>query len=201
LKGNPNFEYLFSIMKSKDFLSMEGLGNEVPFFVHAYEPVVQGKVYEGIHNLKKRLETEGVEPLLIGLYDMVIEHMQENKELEDTFDYEKSVPKTEFFKELVNTYNADGVVKPYFKKKINEQNYNLVILYQVGEVFPFLRTHNVLNWLQSIIKDIPLVVFFPGEYITAPDKGFKLNLFGKFSGPYYRAFRLEDYALRGVSHD
>jgi hypothetical protein len=201
LKGKPNFEDLFSIMKSKDFLSMEGLGNEVPFFVHAYEPAVQDKVYEGIHNLIKRLETEGVEPLLIGLYDMVVEYLQENDELDDTFDYEKSVSKEEFFKEMVHTFNADGVVKPYFKKRLDGANYKMVILYQVGEVFPFLRTHNVLNWLQSVVKEIPLIVFFPGEYITSLDKGFKLNLFGKFSGPYYRAFRLEDYAIRGVSHD
>ena len=201
MKGNPNFEDLFSIMKSKDFLSMEGLGNEVPFFVHAYEPAVQNKVYEGIQNLIKRLGTEGAQPLLIGLYDMVVEYLQENNELDDTFDFEKSVSKEEFFKEMVYTFNADGVVKPYFKKKLDEASYKMVILYQVGEVFPFLRTHNVLNWLQSVVKDIPLIVFFPGEYITSLDEGFKLNLFGKFSGPYYRAFRLEDYAIRGVSHD
>lgn len=201
MKGKPNFEDLFSIMKSKDFLSMEGLGNEVPFFVHAYEPSIQDKVYEGIHNLIKRLETEGVEPLLIGLYDMVVEYLQENNELDDTFVYEKSVSKEEFFKEMVNTFNADGVVKPYFKKKLDEASYKMVIVYQVGEVFPFLRTHNVLNWLQSVVKNIPLIVFFPGEYITSLDEGFKLNLFGKFSGPYYRAFRLEEYAIRGVLHD
>ena len=70
-------------------------------------------------------------------------------------------------------------------------------MYQVGEVFPFLRSHILLNNLQSVVTDMPMVLFFPGEYITSYEHGFKLNLFGKFEGPYYRAFKLEDYVIRG----
>ena len=201
MEGKPDFDRLFDVLSSGKFLAMEGLAKEVPFFVHAYDPAYQGTVYHGIHNLTKRLETSGVETLLIGLYDMVIEYFTETGELEDIFSYEKEVPKEEFFKELVNIFNADDVVKPYFKTRLEENNPRILILYQVGEVFPFLRTHNILNWLQSVIKDIPLVVFFPGEYITSADEGFKLNLFGKFAGPYYRAFRLEDYIVRSRFND
>ena len=60
-----------------------------------------------------------------------------------------------------------------------------------------MRTHNVLNNLQTVVTDRPLVVFFPGAYETSPEMGFRLSLFGKFPGPYYRAFKLEDYLIRG----
>ena len=201
MKDKPDFDKLFNILSSPEFLSMEGLAKEVPFFVHAYNPSVQTDVYKGVNDLVKRLETEGVGVLLIGLYDMVIEYFEKSGELDDIFTYEKEVTKDELFREMVNIFNADDVVKPYFKEKLEEKSSKVVILYQVGEVFPFLRTHNILNWIQSVVKDIPLVVFFPGEYITSSDEGFKLNLFGKFQGPYYRAFPLEHYAIRSKISD
>ncbi|RKX95832.1 MAG: DUF1788 domain-containing protein, partial [Spirochaetes bacterium] len=60
---------------------------------------------------------------------------------------------------------------------------------------------DILNQLQSIVTDTPLVVFFPGEYVMSKSVGFHLNLFGKFSGPYYRAFRLDDYFAQGNIHE
>ena len=106
---------------------------------------------------------------------------------------ESTIQKNEFF--VYNKYLA-----------LNVGRYQLLAVFgvldddnklRVGEVFPFMRTHNVLNNLQTVVTDIPLVVFFPGEYEASLEMGFNLRLFGKFSGPYYRAFKLEDYLIRG----
>jgi hypothetical protein len=190
-------ERLYHILSNEKFLKMEGLGNEVPFFVQTYDIAKQTEMYKRIFGLVKRLETSGIKTLLIGLYDMVIDHFKETGELEDLFAYEPTVDKAEFQAEMASYTNPDDLLKPYFTEKLNEDDYRLVMVYQIGEVFPYLRTHNVLNNLQSIVTDMPLVVFFPGDYITSPELGFKLNLFGRFSGPYYRAFKLEDYIIRG----
>ena len=93
--------------------------------------------------------------------------------------------------------NPESLLRPYFASRMKEDDFQLIVVYQVGEVFPFMRTHNVLNNLQTVVTDRPLVVFFPGTYETSPEQGFKLSLFGKFPGPYYRAFKLEDYVIRG----
>ncbi|NOY07630.1 MAG: DUF1788 domain-containing protein, partial [Spirochaetes bacterium] len=188
-----SFDKLFKVISNRKFLKMEGLGKEVPFFVYTYDISKQSDIYEKINTLCKKLETKGIPVLLTGLYDMVIDYFNTTGELKDLFEYEESVSKNDFLKELAGTINAEDVIKPYFFEKLEENQYKVILVYQIGEVFPFLRTHNVLNYIQSTIKNIPLIVFFPGKYITSYEQGFYLNLFGIFNGPYYRAFRLEAY--------
>ena len=188
---------LFQILSNEKFLRTEGLGNEVPFFVHTYDVADQIAMYRRIAELVKHLETSGVRTLLVSLYDMVIEHFQESGELEDLFAFEPTVSKEEFQAEMSSYTNPDDLIRPYFAARMKEDQYRLIMIYQVGEVFPFMRTHNVLNNLQTVVTDRPLVVFFPGAYETSPEMGFCLSLFGKFPGPYYRAFKLEDYLIRG----
>jgi hypothetical protein len=192
-----NTDTIFKILSNDKFLRMEGLGNEVPFFVHTYDIAEQVAMYQRISELVKRLETSGVRTLLVSLYDMVIDHFKESGELDDLLAFEPTVSKAEFQAEMHSYTNPDDLVRPYFTRRMNEDAYQLILVYQVGEVFPFMRTHNVLNNLQTVVTDRPLVIFFPGTYETSPDLGFKLSLFGKFAGPYYRAFKLEDYLIRG----
>ncbi|RKX87881.1 MAG: DUF1788 domain-containing protein [Spirochaetes bacterium] len=194
------FENLFSIMSHEKFLNMEGLGNEVPFFIHAYDIREQNEIYEHIHLITRRLTTAGVETKLIGLYDMVLDILGETGSLEDVFDLEQESSKKELKETFSTLFNQDEI-KSYFTSKLREGDQQIVMIYQVGEVFPFLRTHDILNQLQSIVTDTPLVVFFPGEYVMSKSVGFHLNLFGKFSGPYYRAFRLDDYFAQGNIHE
>ncbi len=192
-----NVDKLFTLLSNEKFLRMEGLGNEVPFFVYPYEINHQSEVYKMLDSLVKRLDVSGIEVCLVGLYDMVIQHFKESGELEELFRFEREVPKSEFLEEMQSYLSIDGVIKPYFETMLSQKSYRLVFVYQVGEVFPFLRSHILLNNLQSVVTEVPMVLFFPGEYITSYEHGFKLNLFGKFEGPYYRAFKLEDYVVRG----
>jgi hypothetical protein len=77
-----------------------------------------------------------------------------------------------------------------FLRKIQEQmgDHNVVFLTGVGKVYPFVRSHNILNNLQEVLDKTPVIMFFPGKY-----DGQSLQLFGKFKDDnYYRAFRLID---------
>ena len=68
----------------------------------------------------------------------------------------------------------------------------------VGEVFPYIRSHNVLNNLQSTAKDRPTVMFFPGEYTQSLETGASLDLFGRLhDDKYYRAFNI--FHVRSVT--
>lgn len=192
------FENIFKILSNKSFLSMEGLGNEVPFFIHAYDIKYQKAIYSGLHQLIRRLEVEkGLEIILIGLYDMVIQYFKDSGDLEELFMLEQDTPKSDLIEEFASMINPENVIIPYFNTKMTESNPAIVVIYQIGEVYPYLRTHDILNQLQSTIKGVPMVTFFPGEYVMSKEFGFHLNLFSKFPGPYYRAFRLDDYLIRG----
>jgi len=75
-------------------------------------------------------------------------------------------------------------------KKIAEQfdiaNLDLLILTGVGSVYPMLRTHTLLSALHPIMRNTPLLMFFPGKY-----DGTSLRLFNTLAEDhYYRAFRL-----------
>lgn len=190
-------ERMYKLFTNEKFLKMEGLGNEVPFFVHTYHIKEQAGVYTLAEGLAKRLTTAGIKVCMVGLYDMVIDHFRRSGELEDLFGYEQGVSKKEFLQEMHSYLSYDEVIKPYFRERLEEDAFKLMFVYQVGEVFPYIRTHQLLNQLQSVVTGMPTVVFFPGEYITSYEHGFTLNLFGKFEGPYYRAFKLEDYLVRG----
>ena len=90
-------------------------------------------------------------------------------------------------------FNID--TQKYLIPKIEELTVNnasnIFFLTGIGQVYPFLRSHTVLNNLQNSVKDRPTVMFFPGIY-----DGTSLSLFGKLKDDnYYRAFNLETVNL------
>jgi len=74
---------------------------------------------------------------------------------------------------------------------MRQQEFDVMFITGVGEVFPYIRSHNVLNNLQSTAKDRPTVMFFPGEYTQSLESGASLDLFGRLhDDKYYRAFNI-----------
>ena len=62
----------------------------------------------------------------------------------------------------------------------------MLVITGVGEVYPFMRVHNVLDNIQHLFENTPVVVMSPGRF-----DGQTLSLFGKLTdGNYYRAFDL-----------
>lgn len=194
------FEKLFRIISSPKFLEMEGLGKEVPYFIHAYDIEDQSVVYKKIIALIKRLQLEGIPVAQLGLYDFVIEHFKESGELEELFELEPTVSKATLLDEMMKMLSSESVLVPEIVRRIEESSAKVAIIWQVGEVYPYIRAHEILSNLQSRLSDRPVVVFFPGEFITSYQEGFKLKLFGKLEARYYRAFKLEEYIIRGNIH-
>ncbi len=191
------FETLFKIVSSPKFLAMEGLGKEVPYFIHAYEIEDQAIVYKKVEALIKRLQLDGIPVASIGLYDFVIDHFKESGDLDDLFELEPTVSKATMLDEMMKMLSPEAVVVPGIVKRIEDSSAKVAIIWQVGEVYPYIRAHEILTNLQSKLSDCPVIVFFPGEFITSYQEGFKLKLFGKLEARYYRAFRLEEYIIRG----
>ncbi len=67
-------------------------------------------------------------------------------------------------------------------------DFDIVFLTDIGEVFPYIRSHNVLNNLQSVVTGKPMLMFFPGRYEQSDTIGSSLVLFGRLKeDQYYRA--------------
>lgn len=181
------FDHIFKVVSNEGFLRKESLGGEIPFFIAAYPAKEEIKVRNEIRMLKNKLTSKGVVVLEINLFDLACEILEEKGGIERMFRVEKSKGSEKFLRALQSSLNIHEVLLPKIKSLIVESGAQVYFLTGIGLVFPFIRSHNVLNNLQSIAKDSPTLTFFPGDY-----NGHTLNLFGQLKDDnYYRAFNIE----------
>lgn len=187
------FTHLYRVISSKRFLKKEALGGEIPFFISAYDARQELDVTDSIKLLKNKLVINGVSVLEINLYDITCEILEEKGGMDRMFMVEESKTKDKFLRALQSTLNIHEILMPKIKSKIEETNADVYFLTGIGMVFPFIRSHNILNNLQNIAKDSPTITFFPGEY-----NGHTLNLFGILKDDnYYRAFNIDIIEAKG----
>ena len=189
-------EHLFQVMTSERFLTKQGLGNEVPFFIYPY-PASEGlTVIEDRQDLVTRVEHAGVKVLDINLYDLSTDILKERDILDEILEIEADSDKSEVKDLLQGVLDAQAHLIPKIAEAIAATQHDVIILSGVGEVYPFIRSHNVLNNLQSTAKDAPTVLFFPGDYTHALATGASLDLFGQLhDDKYYRAFNILNYEV------
>jgi len=188
---HKKFEHLFGVITNPKFLTMEALGGEIPFWISAYNPRQEVEVNNEIHNLVKKLRNEGIEPYLVNLFELCMNLIEQHVGLEKMFTVEKRKSKEKFKKALQSSVNIHERLIPAINELINQNSPDLLLINGVGSVYPFIRSHTVLNNLQSAVKDIPTLMFFPGTY-----SGQSLELFGMLKDDnYYRAFNIDNYKL------
>jgi hypothetical protein len=89
------------------------------------------------------------------------------------------------FKALKGPLHEEKIAK-VFASVSQPEKHDFVFMTGVGNAYPLLRSHTLLNNLHPLMGGTPLVVFYPGSY-----DGQGLSLFSKVKdNNYYRAFRL-----------
>ena len=185
------FNHLYSVISGQRFLKMQGLGNEVPFFICPFKPEETIEMVRTQKQLVQRLSQAGVQILEIDLYDLSIELLKKRDIWEQLIDTETSVGKDQLKELLQGVLDPSSHLVPAIANKMQGANFDVMFISGIGEVFPYIRSHNVLNNLQSTAKDKPTVAFFPGAYTQSQESGRSLNLFGKLhDDKYYRAFNI-----------
>lgn len=185
------FEHLLKLLSSERFLKRQGLNNEVPFFICPYAPSEAVQMIGIQKQLLNRLNQQGIRVLEINLYDLSIELLKQRELLDRIIQIEETSTKDQLKELLQNVLDPQTHLIPAIANKLNQSEVEIVFISGVGEVFPYIRSHNVLNNLQSTIKQHPMVMFFPGEYSHSLEFGATLNLFGRLQDDkYYRAFNI-----------
>lgn len=184
-------QHLFAVISGHRFLNMQGLGNEVPFFICPFRPEESVEMERLQRQLINRLEQAGVQILEINLYDLSIEILKERDIWEQIVDMESSVSKEQLKELLQGVLDPEAHLVPAIAAKLASADFEVLFLTGVGEVFPYIRSHNVLNNLQSTAKEKPTLMFFPGAYTHSLEAGASLDLFGRLhDDKYYRAFNI-----------
>lgn len=185
------FDHLLNVISSQRFLRMEGIGKEVPFFVVPYCPTEHLEIEAIRGQLINRLRHRGIRALEINLYDLSKELMDVEGDWQHWIDNEATTSKVNLLEALQNLTDAETKLAPAIASKISESDFDVLFLSGVGEVFPYIRSHSVLNNLQSVAKSHPMVMFFPGDYSHSLEDGASLDLFGRLhDDKYYRAFNI-----------
>jgi hypothetical protein len=181
-------EHVFAVLSSKRFLQMEGLSNEVPFFIYPYDPEDALEVAKSKKRIKNRLSNKGIEVREINLYDLSVEILKKRGVWDRLLALEPEQDKGDFRDLLQGMLDPQLHIAPAIRVKLAERDFDIFFLTGIGEVFPYIRSHNVLNNLQSVVTGRPMLMFFPGRYEQSDTLGSSLVLFGRLKDDqYYRA--------------
>lgn len=196
LNRKERAEHLYRVITSERFLAKQGLGNEVPFFIYPF-PAEEGlTMVEDCENLVNRIKHSGIRVLNLNLYDLALHLLSERGILEKLLEDESDISKGEIKELLQGVLDPHSHLIPSISKAIDASPHDVIFLSGVGEVYPYIRSHNVLNNLQSSAKEAPTILFFPGSYSHALATGASLELFGQLhDDKYYRAFNIINYEI------
>ncbi len=177
------FDEILKRVIQDDFLSMSSLNGEIPFWIASYNPEQEVAINQAYTGLLNKLENRGITCLNLNLYEITLQLLEENIGLQEMFDLEKDMNKQEFKEALQSVLDMQEVLMPHLKKMIDQSEAKIYFISGVSAVFPFFRSHNILNNLQKIALNAPTIMFFPGKYT-----GRNLQLFGLLTDDnYYRA--------------
>lgn len=187
------FEHAFRVLSSTSFLAMEGLGNEVPYFILPYSPADEPQLAGERRRLLTRLRASGISVCDVDLWQLATQLWTETGQWKEILEAESSLSKDAFGEAVGNVISPGSYLSPCIAKIVagQEPQPQVLMLSNVGRLFPIVRSHTILNTLQPLLSDLPVVLVFPGSYRQSPTQGSSLVLFDSLTDDdYYRAFDL-----------
>ncbi len=186
---NERFVDLEDRMISVESLTRYGTANDMKFYIFDYAPKDELLVRREVKKLKSR-NPEIVE---FDLYEMMLDIIEEEGYLEDIqrieAEYEKDLLLREVFQPLLSVEEDQNSFLDKFKNTVPDDGKSIVLITGVGKAFPIIRSHTILNNLQSIFRRTPVVMMYPGRYEIK--NAMTLRLFERLDDDnYYRAFPL-----------
>lgn len=165
------------------FLANKGLSNEVGIHVFCYDPSDELIVRDFVRRLKSETGT----PYRIrecDLYEIFLRLLEDKRVLKSVAGLEEKRGSEYLLRQLQKLAAPEALLE-YMKYEPHEPG-DILLLTGIGKIYPFLRSHKMLDSMQRYFEDIPIVMFYPGSF-----NGQDLGLFGRFlDGHYYRAFNL-----------
>lgn len=168
-------------IQQPEFLEGKGLSNEVNIRIFCYDAADEMTVRQFINQITTD-QTIACHLVECNLYQTFL-YLCDDIDITDAIpDMEDSDGKT-FLLEQLHSAIGEGE----FIEKIQYEPHrpgDILMLTGVGDVFPFMRVHSLLEALQPHFSDIPILVMYPGTF-----DGNYVRLFDKLTpNPYYRAF-------------
>lgn len=175
---------LRELVQDPDFLAGKGLSNEVNIRIFCYNATEEMIV---THFIKQITTDPTLNCHLVecNLYETFLSICSDIDILDTIPEMEESDGSAFLLEQL-----HSAISEKEFISKIQERGPcktgDVLLLTGVGDVFPFMRVHKMLEALQPYYSTIPILVMYPGKF-----DGSSLKLFDKLTpNSYYRAFNV-----------
>ncbi|WP_291993327.1 DUF1788 domain-containing protein [Candidatus Accumulibacter sp. ACC003] len=175
-------------LTSPDVLANRGSGGEIGFWIFDYPPedeiAVRTFLQDTVLPALAR-QQPAIRVAAVNLFELVIGVLEERKLLDKAIAMQRTQGDARTLESLRRVLKEDKLAERLVAQH-DIAALDMFILWNVGAVYPMLRTHTLLSALHAHMQDKPLVLFYPGKY-----DGYSLRLFSRLKDDhYYRAFRL-----------
>lgn len=187
---NERYAFLLDLLDDDKFIQKKYVGAEIPNYICAFPPEDVSSYNDMLENLAKTLTRKGRKVLKVNVYEVMIEMLKESGDFEDYLE-EPSLTHKKIMEDFEGVLDNDTEFAPKVASIINDSTPDLVLMNGIGEAYPFIRIHTLLEKLPPLLKRlVPIVVFYPGNYDKVTGSS-ALQLFGKLEHKnYYRAFNI-----------
>lgn len=169
-------------LASPEIMNNSGLGNEIGFYIFDYPPEME---LAARRHLQKILPDIPRKIAVVNLFELILDYLRDQQMLEPALEMQVESGDAELLSAFSGVIEGARIA-PLIVQKGQIETHDMIILTGIGSAYPLIRTHDLLNNMQVLMKNKPLVVFYPGTY-----SGQTLSLFGQLKDQnYYRAFRL-----------
>ena len=175
-------------MISVESLTRYGTANDLKFYIFDYDPKDELIIRKEVKKLKKN------NPNIIefDLYEMILQIIENEGYMDEIIkmesDYDRDLLLREIFQPLLSVEEDSSPFLDLFMET-EDDGKSIILITGVGKSYPIVRSHTILNNLQSIFRHNPVVMMYPGRYEVR--KKMTLRLFDRLDDDnYYRAFPL-----------
>lgn len=149
------------------FRKNHGRANEVNYWVFDYPPQQELVVRERIAYMKAKNArgNDDFELVVFDLYDLIIDILEKEDYLEQTYRFEERKGLERITKAVGNLLlvnDDDSMIVEHIRD--NTPDNAVVFLTGIGKCYPILRSHKILNNLSQSFRKAPVVLFYPGTY-------------------------------------
>lgn len=185
MKNNidERLDRVWDLLKNPDFLEGNGLSNEVNIRMFCYEAKDEMRV----RHFVQQILTDQTLPCRLkenNLYEIFLECCEDKRILSRIAEQEKKRGKDQLQRMIEKSITVQVFVNKICADA--PEKGDVFFLTGVGDVFPFMRIHMLLEALQPRVGSVPILVMYPGTF-----DGRYVKLFDRLEpNPYYRAFNV-----------
>ncbi len=174
---------LRALIQDPDFLDGKGLSNEVNIRIFCYDP----KDEMAIRCFTEKLMNEqslNCHLIEYNLYKVFLSICDDKRITDRIAELEEKKGKQFVLDQMKRMANNTAFIQK-MKYEPHESG-DVIVITGVGEAFPFIRVHALLDAMQPYFSDVPVLVMYPGTF-----DGHYVKLFDLLTpNSYYRAFNV-----------